>query len=106
MAANPGRVITSEVIASLLGKAWPSSPTPLNITAGFRKSGAFPLSPGEVTDRHLAPSRGLYQPQLSEKSPDNQCSTSSPASTDVSSFSLSFAASMSPRSFTLEQHKL
>lgn len=54
---NPGRVITSDVIASLVGEVWPQSLTPLNIMGGFRKSGIYPLNPGAVTDRQLIPSR-------------------------------------------------
>ena len=51
LAANPGRVITSNKLASLVAEAWPQSDTPLNITSGFRKSGIFPPNPSEVTDR-------------------------------------------------------
>ena len=54
LSTNPGRVITTKGIAGILGKAWPLSFTPVNIMAGFRKSGTFPLNPGEVTDRHLS----------------------------------------------------
>ena len=50
LAAHPGRVITTEVIASLVAKAWPLAISPKNIMSGFRKSGAFPLNPGEVAD--------------------------------------------------------
>ena len=53
---NPGRVITSDVIALLVGEAWPQALTPLNIMEGFRKCGIYPLNPGAVTDRQLAPS--------------------------------------------------
>ena len=49
--ANPGRVITSEVIASLVGETWAHSITPVNILRGFKKSG---ISPNEVSDRMLA----------------------------------------------------
>ena len=59
--AKPGRVITTEVIASLLAKAWPVSCTPVNIMSGFQRSGAFPLNPGEVTDCQMAPSKGFYK---------------------------------------------
>ena len=51
---NPSRVITSDVIASLVGEVWPQSPTPLNIMGGFRKCGIYPLNPRAVTDRQLA----------------------------------------------------
>ena len=57
IAKNPGRVITSSVIASLIGEVWPQSLTPLNIMGGFRKCGIYPLNPGNVTDRQLGPSR-------------------------------------------------
>ena len=53
---NPGRVVSSDVIASLVGEAWPQALTPLNIMGGFRKCGIYPLNPGAVTDRQLAPS--------------------------------------------------
>ena len=56
MMENPGRVITSESIAGLVGEAWVHSITPVNILSGFRKSGIFPLNPSEVSDRMLAPS--------------------------------------------------
>ena len=56
LTANPGRVITSEVIASLIGETWARSITPVNILSGFKKSGIFPLNPSEVCDRMLAPS--------------------------------------------------
>ena len=59
MAKNPGRVITTDVIASLIGSAWPSSHTPVNIMSGFRKSGIYPLNPGAIDDRDLAPSKAF-----------------------------------------------
>ena len=52
---HPGRVITADVIASLIAEVWPQSMTPLNIMGGFRKCGIYPLNPGAVTDRQLAP---------------------------------------------------
>ena len=49
MMNNPGQVITSEVIASLVGNIWPNSITPLNVLNGFFfKTGILPLNPGEV----------------------------------------------------------
>lgn len=51
---NPGRVITADIIASLVAEAWPQSLTPLNIMSGFRKCGIYPINPGEVSDRQLA----------------------------------------------------
>ena len=50
LAANPGRVTTSNKLASLVTEAWPQSHTPLNVMSGFKKSGIFPLNPSEVTD--------------------------------------------------------
>jgi hypothetical protein len=76
MMTNPGRVITTDVLASLVGKAWPQSLTPLNILSGFRKCGIYPFNPGEVSDRQTAPSRGVTpQPQQ-----DSQCISGSPNS--------------------------
>ena len=59
---HPGRVITSDVIATLVAEAWPMSLTPVNIMGGFKKCGIYPINPGEVRDRQLAPSKAL-QPQ-------------------------------------------
>ena len=66
LANNPGRVITTDIIASLV--AWPLSVTPVNIMSGFKKTGAFPLNPGEVTDRYLAPSHALDSSSASNAS--------------------------------------
>ena len=54
---HPGRVITTDVIASLLADAWPQSITPINIMSGFKKSGTYLLNPWEIKDRDLAPSK-------------------------------------------------
>ena len=86
-----------EDIASLLAKAWPLSFTPVNIMAGFRKSGALPLNPGEVTDRHIAPSKRVLRKEAS------------PQVTAVSTSSPPASLALSPRSscsFTSEQHEL
>lgn len=56
MAKNPGRVVTEDVIAALVGEAILQSHTPLNILGGFKKAGIYPFNPGEVSDRQLAPS--------------------------------------------------
>ena len=34
---EPGRVVTTDALASLLGQAWPQSVTPINAMSGFRK---------------------------------------------------------------------
>jgi hypothetical protein len=68
LAVNPGQVITTDLIASLLAKAWPLSVTPVNVMSGFKKCGIYPLNPGEISDRQLAPSRAVVHsksdPQL------------------------------------------
>lgn len=59
IAKNPGRVVTEEVFASLVGEAFGQSHTPLNILSGFKKNGIYPFNPGEIRDRQLAPSTAL-----------------------------------------------
>ena len=79
---HPGRVITTEVIASLLATAWPQAVTLVNVMAGF-KCGVYPLNPGEVTDHQIAPSNTTYLKQkecaqseeISTSLPDTQSST-------------------------------
>ena len=46
-------------LASLVGEAWPLAFTSVNVLSGFKKCGIFPLNPGEVTDRQLAPSKAV-----------------------------------------------
>ena len=65
---NPARVITSEAIASLVGKAWPHSIRPLNILSGFKKSGISPLNSSEVSDRMLASAKALKPSHTSSSS--------------------------------------
>ena len=60
MMKHPGRVITVDVLASLVGEAYPLSFTPLNIMSGFKKSGVWPINPGEAIDRRTDPSRALH----------------------------------------------
>ena len=74
---NPGRVVTTEAVASLLAVAWPLSVTPVNIMAGFKKCGIYPLNPGEVTDRQIAPSKAVCVMK------DIRASMSPPESTDM-----------------------
>ena len=69
LAANPGRVTTSNKLASLVAEAWSQSHTPLNIMSGFKKSGIFPLNLSEVTDRQIAPPK-LFQQQSTKSSQD------------------------------------
>ena len=60
-------MITTDVIASLVGKAWSLAFTPVNIMAGFKKSGAYPLNPGVIDDRQVAPSLAV-NPSCKKKS--------------------------------------
>uniref|UniRef100_A0A1X7TFC6 DDE-1 domain-containing protein n=1 Tax=Amphimedon queenslandica TaxID=400682 RepID=A0A1X7TFC6_AMPQE len=70
MSQNPGRVVTVDVIASLVGEAYPASFTPMNIMKGFKKTGVWPINPGEVTDRQIAPSKA-YSTHQSTPEPRN-----------------------------------
>lgn len=63
LAKCPGRVITTNMIASLVGSAWANSHTPVNIMGGFRKSEIYPLNPGSIDDRDLAPSKAFKCPK-------------------------------------------
>lgn len=64
---NPGRVITSEVIASLVCDTWAHSITPVNILGGFKKTGISPFNPSEVDDRMLAPAK-VFKPTNDDSS--------------------------------------
>ena len=64
MASNPGCVVRSENLASLLAVAWPQSVTPVNIMSGFRKCGIHPLNPGVIDDRQTAPSQAVCSSQV------------------------------------------
>ena len=72
---NPGGVITTDVLVSLVAEAWPNSFTAINVISGFtcKKCGIYPLNPGEVTDRQLALSKAVCQPA------NNDVSTTSPS---------------------------
>ena len=72
LSKHPGRVVTNDKLALLVAEAWPSSFTAVNIMSGFKKSGVYPLNPGEVTDRQLAPSNALCprsQPEDTKAAP-------------------------------------
>ena len=47
---NTGRVITDEILATLVGAAFAQSHTPPKYFDGFKKAGIFPFKPGEVSD--------------------------------------------------------
>lgn len=74
LAKYPGRVVTTDKLASLVAEAWPNSFTAVNVLSGFKKSGVYPLNPGQVTDRQLAPSKALCPP------PEKTETTSTPGS--------------------------
>ena len=60
MKQNPGRVITADVLASLVGRAYPTAFTvPVNVLSGFKKTGIYPFNPSSVDDQQLAPSNAL-----------------------------------------------
>ena len=69
LAKHPGRVITVDKLASLVGEAWPLSLTSVNVLSGFKKCGIFPLNPGEVTDRQLAPSKAVCSRDVTPNPP-------------------------------------
>ena len=56
LSTHPGQVITTDVLASLIAKAWQNAITPVNIMSGFRKCGIYPLNRGQISDRQLQPS--------------------------------------------------
>ena len=43
MRQHPGKVITAEVLASMVAEAYPTSFTPVNVMSGFKKSECFRL---------------------------------------------------------------
>ena len=85
LASNPGRVITTDIIASLLGQAWPESVTPVNIMGGFHKCGIFPLNPGAVSDRQLATSTVTTNKVQENESGDGVACASSHSSQHINS---------------------
>lgn len=64
MAKHPGRVVTEDILSSLIGDAISLSHTPINIFSGFKKAGIYPFNPGEVSDRQLAPAKALRKPTI------------------------------------------
>ena len=76
---HPGRAITTDVIASLVAEAWPLSLTPLNVMSGFKKcEPIYPINPGKVNDRQLAPSKSIspQNDKISEPSSESKVSES------------------------------
>ena len=64
MKQNPGRVITTDILASKVGQAYPTAFTPVNILIGFKMIGIYPFNPSSVDDRPLAPSNALSKKLL------------------------------------------
>ena len=104
---RPGQVITSAAIASLVHGAWFNSFTPVNIMSGFKKCGVYPLNPGEVSDRQLAPSRVAVQCESSDGSiKSNAQERKSTEYETVPESVSSQSSSNSSKTFTIEQLKL
>ena len=55
LAKHPGRVITNDIIASLVAAAWANTFSPNNM-GGFRKTVIFPINLGVIDDNMLSPS--------------------------------------------------
>ena len=68
-AATP---ITIYQMAALIGNAWMKAATPVNITAGFRASGIWPLNPWVFGDEAFLPSQvtDMQQPEDMESGTD------------------------------------
>ena len=81
MAKNPGCVVRSENLASLLSHAWSQSVTPVNIMSGFRKCGIHPLNPGVIDDRHTASSQAVRGDMVEEEPGSPALSSSNSIST-------------------------
>ena len=80
---HPGRVITSEVNAALVAEAWPISLTPVNIMGGFKKCGIYPINPGEVSDRQLAPSKAIHPQRPSQVVSESEKAKQPESSSDL-----------------------
>ena len=65
----PGRVITTDVLASIVAETYPMPFTPVNMS-GFKMCGIWPINPSEVTDRHIAPATTLH---VETKVQDSTC---------------------------------
>ena len=82
---QPGRVVTADVLSSLVGQAWPHSFNPLNVMSGFRKCRIQPFNPGEVSNRALTVSRpGILKLYHTESVTSSGCLRSSPSSNETS----------------------
>ena len=84
---HPGRVITTDVIASLLADAWPQSITPVNIMSGYKKSGTYLLNPGEIKDRDIALSKSQMTSNTSPVPGTNDADSKSQSTSNTSPLS-------------------
>ena len=48
MKQHPGRVITTDVLALMVGQAYTSAFTPVNVLSGFRKTAIYLFNPSSV----------------------------------------------------------
>ena len=64
MKQNPGRVINTGILASMVGQAYPTAFTSVNILSGFKKTGIYPFNRSSVDDRQLAPSNAFSKKLL------------------------------------------
>ena len=70
MKKNPGRVITTDIQASLVGQlSVYFCIHSIEYLSGFKKTGIYPFNPSAVNDQQLAPSTALsHKPSASTKS--------------------------------------
>ena len=67
LAKHPGRVITNDMIASLVATSWPDAFSPHNIMGGFRKTGIYPINPGAIDNKMLSPFEAFKQKRMPEE---------------------------------------
>ena len=61
-----------------MAAAWTQALTLVNIMSGFKKCGIYPLNPGEVKDRQIAPSKAVVLKETISSPPSDQdCNQSS-----------------------------
>ena len=102
---HPGRVITPEILPSMVAEAWPLSFTQLNVMSGFRKSGIFPLNPSMVDDRCIAPSK-VFQPQSTNNPPLVQSASLATEGNNEDGSDTESSDSSEVELFTTEQEQL
>ena len=68
MSDHPGCVVTVEVLASLVSEAYAGSFMPVIIMKRFKRTGIWPINPGEITDRKIVPSKAVSSKKTPEPS--------------------------------------